>query len=265
MPRRNFSNKTTSLIYTQNSDCGFYYHPCLVTKVDGDIATFYAATSKNHLYIEEMGLYLVVGESTEDAGSNVLRLSLGSDCMPKTTRIKLQQRYVCKLHELDCTTYDVRIDPTELIKLDRRVAQLEVAQNRYKYMPLPRDLSAVQPGTVLMLLNNSDKKKLGDPVLVLENNYLIVRFVHIIDTTEAEHDAGTPRTTYLAMSKLTQTAQDGAPVLLLELDSPEMADSLYIEVSIGEPLLDDLKTWCWPPVQVSVSSMHDLRKYMADM
>jgi hypothetical protein len=123
MPMRNYS--TGSLIFKQARETGFYDHPCLVTKVDGDIAFFYPMTSQHNEFRETTKLTLAIGDSSKDAGPNIMRLLSKSGCMLKETRVKVEQRYHCRLEELDDWNPEVQIDPTDLSKIDRRIAELE--------------------------------------------------------------------------------------------------------------------------------------------
>jgi hypothetical protein len=131
MDKRNYSSD--SLISTREL---FYDHPCLAIGVEDYTISFYPMTSKHHEISEKRNITLSTGTSSEDAGPNVLRLSLDSGRMPKSTLISLQQRYYCKLEELYYWTHEVQIDPTDLDKLDRHITELEAAQNRFIYMPL---------------------------------------------------------------------------------------------------------------------------------
>jgi hypothetical protein len=82
---------------------------------------------------------------------------------------------------------DVRIDTNDLWKLWSRVQELEAEQNRFIYKPLPRDMSLLRPGTVVMLLNNAHSSTLGAPVLMLENQYPRFRYLRVKVLTENPH------------------------------------------------------------------------------
>lgn len=270
MPLRSFF--TASLISTQQFEVGFYRHPCLVTEVTDDYVYFYTTTTKSKENTSNTDPSLLAGTSSGDAGPNMLRLAVGSGRMPETTRMNLEQRYITVARESDYCSHEIQIDLNDLHKLDNRITKLEARQNRQIYVPLGRDLEAVQPGTVLMLPSTSNDKG-GKPVLVIENKSYALRYLPIKPFEKniifnRNGFRGAPRKLCLAMLKEPKRGHDGTPVLSTEPDYPTMDKPSYVEVQVWAPMtckIIDLQTYYWPPVKISTSSMAELHEYMVDL
>jgi hypothetical protein len=262
-----------SIIYNQKRQEGFFKHPMLAMDVEGDIVSFYAITKKPPRAIQELNMALRLGTSTYDAGWGVLKLAPSSACMKQESWINLEQRFYMEWKYLDEWAVDVQVDPVELGKIAGRVAQLEADQNRFIYKPLLRNMSMIQPGMVIMLPNGPVVSTLGAPILVIENKYPRFGFLRIKRFQDNSHfnpASNRPKCAQPAMcleiSRYMKPGHGGTPVLVLNLGSPEMRDRSYVEVQ-NQPQqgkVDDCKTWCWPPIQISMSSMATLCKYVAD-
>ena len=259
-----------SVIHMQKQQEGFFKHPVLVTDVDHDFAYFYALTKSPPAAIGEMAMCLRIGNSTADEGICTLRLANGLLPMQTETWMNLEQRFYIECENLNDWAIDVRIDTDDLWKLWRRVQQLEARQNRFLYKPLPRDMSLLQPGTVVMLLNNPQSSTLGAPVLIVENQYPCLRYLRVKEFSENPHfnptsrrTTGPPRHRCLEICKYPKFGHDGTPVMLVESDSPGMRESSYVEVysAPSTSTFDMCKTWCWPPVVIQSQSMAILRGY----
>ena len=263
-----------SIIYTQKHQDGFFKHPVLVVDVEGDMVYFYAMTKEPPHAIRELNMALRLGTSNEDAGQGVLRLAPGSKSMRKETFVNLEQRFFIEWKNLDHWDIDAQVDMIDLGKIARRVAQLEADQNRFIYKPLLRAMSTMQPGMIIMLPNGPDASTLGAPVLIVETNYTDFRFLRIKRFEDnihfnlnAKRDNGSTRAMCLSIAKQSKIRHDGTPVMLLEPGSPEMREASYVEINTQPKIgkLNRCKTWCWPPVQISMSSMATLCNYIADV
>jgi hypothetical protein len=262
-----------SIIHNQKNQAGFFRHPILVIDVDGPIVNFYAMTKEPPSAIRELDMALRLGTNTDDLGPTVLSLAPDSNIMLQETWINLEQRFYIEWKNLDDWAVNVQVDRQDLDKVHRRVAELEVDQNRYIYKPLLRTMSTMQPGMIIMLTNAPGSATFGAPVVVIENNYPELHFLrvkrfedNINFNLEARRNKGTSRQMSLAITKYPRIGHDGTPVMILEPDSPVMREESYVEVH-GRPQLgrlDRCKTWCWPPVRIDHMSMVILRNYMAD-
>ncbi|KAI4615516.1 uncharacterized protein J4E87_008973 [Alternaria ethzedia] len=259
-----------SVIHMQKQQEGFFKHPVLVTDVDHDFAYFYALTKSPPAAIGEMAMCLRMGNSTADEGIYTLRLANGSLPMQTETWMNLEQRFYIECENLNDWAIDVRINTDDLWKLFRRIQELEARQNRFLYKPLPRDMSLLQPGTVVMLLNNPQSSTLGAPVLIVENQYPYLRYLRIKEFSDNPHfnptsrrTTGPPRHRCLEICKYPKWGHDGTPIMLVESDSPEMRESSYVEVypAPSTSTFHMCKTWCWPPVVIQSQSMAILRGY----
>ncbi|KAF1921777.1 hypothetical protein BDU57DRAFT_61988 [Ampelomyces quisqualis] len=261
-----------SIIHNQKRQDGFFRHPIMVTEVEGDFAHLYAMTKIPPRAIRELNMALLLGSSTEDIGSNVLRLAPGSELMMQESWINLEQRFCIEWKNLDDWAAHVQADQFDLGKLFRRVAQLEADQNRYIYKPLPRDMSIMQPGMILMLPNAPNTATFGAPVIVIKNKYPSFQYLrvkrfedNIHFNPQAKRHRGSIPALSLRISKSPAAGHSGTPVMLLEHHSPAMREESYIEVQ-ARPVsgqLDECRTWCWPPVKVCEQSMRVLCEYMA--
>ncbi|KAH8730158.1 hypothetical protein GQ44DRAFT_579055, partial [Phaeosphaeriaceae sp. PMI808] len=221
-----------SAIHNQKKQSGFFLHPVLVTEVEGHHVFFYAMTKGRPHAIEQLNMALRLGKSDEIAGPHTLRLAPGSHSMKLETWVNLEQRFSIECENLDEWAVDVRVDPTEFCKIGRRVQELEADQNRYIYKPLPRMMSIMQPGMIIMLPNVAGASTLGAPILVLEANYPFCRFLRVkrfesnhhfnLNARRKEHCH--PPYQCLSMSKFPTHRADGTPVLLLEPGYPEMRE-----------------------------------------
>lgn len=265
---RHFLN---SILWTLKRDQGFYNHPAIIVAVEGKFVQFYAMTKVPPHAIRELKMCLRVGSTSLDQGADVLSLANSSSRMQMETWVNLEQLYTIEWHNLDDWALNVRVASRQLSKIKQRVTELEAQQNRYLYKPLLRDLSAIQPGTVLMLPNNNKASTLGAPIIVVENAYPRFRFLRIKlqaenpnFNPEAKKKCGSPRYMCLQLSKHPRIGHDGTPVMLLEPWSPDMRELSYVEVFVQADTgnITDCKTWCWPPVQVRQQSMDILRGYM---
>ncbi|KAI4628610.1 hypothetical protein J4E83_003162 [Alternaria metachromatica] len=230
-----------SVIHMQKQQEGFFKHPVLVTDVDHDFAYFYALTKSPPAAIGEMAMCLRMGNSTADEGVYTLRLANGSLPMQTETWMNLEQRFYIECENLNDWAIDVRIDTVDLWKLWRRVQQLEARQNRFLYKPLPRDMSLLQPGTVVMLLNNPQSSTLGAPVLIVENQYPYLRYLRVKEFSDNPHfnptsrrTTGKPRHLCLEICKYPKWGHDGTPIMLVESDSPEMRPTILFD-GYGHP------------------------------
>ncbi|KAH6875900.1 hypothetical protein BKA58DRAFT_437856 [Alternaria rosae] len=260
-----------SVIHMQKQQEGFFKHPVLVIGVDHNFAYFYALTKSPPAAIGEMGMCLRMGESTADEGIYTLRLAHGSLPMQTETWTNLEQRFYIECGNLNDWAIDVRINTDDLWKLWRRVQELEVQQNRFIYKPLPRDMSLLRPGTVVMLLNDPRSSTLGAPVLIVENQYPRLHYLRIKAFSEnpyfnptARRTTGSPRHLCLEICKYPKMGHDRTPVMLVEFDSPGMRESSYVEVypAPKTSTFHNCKTWCWPPVVMRSQSMAILCNYI---
>ncbi|KAJ4365248.1 hypothetical protein N0V83_008867 [Neocucurbitaria cava] len=260
-----------SLIHKQKRQAGFFEHPALVVGTDRDIAYFYALTKAPPHAIGQLNMCLRIGTTTVDEGLGVLKLAAGSPPMLTETWVNLEQRFTIEWKNLDNWATDVRVDLDDTWKIWKRVQELEADQNRYLYKPLPRDMSVIQPGTVVMLPNNARSATLGAPVLVLENDFPRFYFLRIKTMSEnmhfnpaAKRRNGNPRRLCLEISDRPKIGHDGTPVMLLEAGSPSMREQSYVEVRprAKPDLLERAKSWCWPPVMLRPHSIQLLREFM---
>jgi hypothetical protein len=267
---RHFRN---SVIHNQKQQEGFFQHPVLVVGADGEVVQFYAMTKEPPRAIRDLNMALRIGATHEDEGFNILRLASDLDIMLQQTWVNLEQRFFIEWRNLDEWTVPVRVHRDNFYKITRRVFELEADQNRFIYKPLLRDMSIIQPGTVIMMPNAPNSSTLGAPIVVIENNYpnfcflRVKRFednVHF--NPESRRRSGSSRARSLAISKVPSTGHDGTPVLFLDEDSPEMRGKSYVELEIFKyGRLDQCRTWCWPPVKISSVSMALLHSYTASV
>jgi hypothetical protein len=260
-----------SIIHCQKRQNGFFRHPALIVGVEGDIVDFYALTKEPPRSIRELNMALRLGASPAEVGSNVLQLAPSSDNMIQQTWVNLEQRFHIEWKNLDTWAVRVQVDPKELSKIDARIVELEADQNRYIYKPLLRAMSTMQPGMVIMLPNMPGSSTFGAPVLIIENNYPNFRFLRIkrfVDNRFFNPASTRPlcstRHQSLEISKFPKPGHDGTPVLVLDPTSPEMREASYVEVllPIKTGNIDQCRTWCWPPVQLSMASMGVLDSYI---
>ncbi|KAF2256653.1 hypothetical protein BU26DRAFT_404715, partial [Trematosphaeria pertusa] len=220
----------SSVIHGQKRQDGFFKHPILSMGMShrGKYVHFYAMTRIPPVAIWDLGMCLRLGNTMADEGDLVLKLAKGSRHMQHQTWVNLEQRFYIEWQHLDHWACDVCIDPEEFIKLNKKVAELEAQQNRFIYKPLRRDLSHVELGSVVMLPNPSTSQTLGAPALVLQNHYPHFRFLRIkaiLDNSLQEGSSNRKahnRSHCLEISRYPKAGHHGAPVLLLELDSPDM-------------------------------------------
>ncbi|KAL5120118.1 hypothetical protein ACEQ8H_001943 [Pleosporales sp. CAS-2024a] len=268
-----------SVIHGQKQQVGFFRHPVMVMEVQGDMVSFYAMTKERPQAIRELNMAFRLGTSSSssaaaDQGPSVLRLAPGSHPMMEPTWVNLEQRFFIEWHNLDDWAVHVAMDAGEFDKIDRRVVELEAAQNRYIYKPLFRGMHAMLPGMIIMLPNAMDAATFGAPILVVDSQYPDFSFLrvkrfedNIHFNPEARRPKGASRRCCLAISRDARAGHDGTPVLLLERASPDMREKSYVEVHARAQRgkLDKCKTWCWPPVRIDRPSMLVLRKHMADI
>jgi hypothetical protein len=263
-----------SIIHNQKQQNGFFQHPVLVVDTNGELVYFYAMTREPPKAIRELDMALRLGATHEDGGLNVLRLAPGSDIMLQETWVNLEQRFFIEWRNLDEWAVDVRVHPVSLYKITRRVFQLEAGQNRFIYKPLLRDMSTMLPGMVIMLPNAPNSSTLGAPVLVVENTYPSFRFLRVKRFTDninfnsfATRRKGSSRAMSLGIARYPSIGHDRTPILFLEANSPEMREYSYVEVDLPfkHGKLDQCRTWCWPPVKISMGSMAVLHSYIANI
>lgn len=264
----------TSIIHKQKRQDGFFNHPCLVVGLVQDKwAVFYALSSKPPRAIEELKMFLTMGTTSEEKGPSTLSLARDSPSMSGRTIINLEQLYRIEKGYLCDWSVDVRIAPCELVKINTRVHQLEAEQNRFIYKPIGRDLSSAGPGTVLMLPNYNGASTFGGPVLVVQNDGSRIRYLRIkrVQDNQALQQPLNPTTAYqrskcLLMKKELCYGHDRTPVLLFKQGSPEMREPSYVEVTKKMPsrALDDMKTWCFPHVQLAHHSVKVLFQYISN-
>lgn len=159
-----------SIIRSQKREIGFFKHPIIVTRIDHErqLAYFYATTSHLSSGISDLKMFFKIG-STIHGDADTLKLERGSLRMKWTTYVNLEQRFEIEWRYLQTWAVPVRVDPTEIIKLENRIQGLERKQNRCKcllylyqdihadlpiidlYKPLPMNLRIAEPGTVLWL------------------------------------------------------------------------------------------------------------------
>jgi hypothetical protein len=263
-----------SVIHHQKQHSGFFQHPVLIVDTDGDFVYFYGMTKEPPKAMRDLDMALRIGATREDDGLNVLRLAPDSDIMLQATWVNLEQRFFIEWRNLDEWAVDVRVHPDNLSKITCRISQLEADQNRFIYKPLLRDMSTIQPGTIIMLPNALNASTLGAPVLVIESTYPSFRFLRVKRFTDninfnplARRRKGSSRAMSLGISTYPSIGHDGTPILFTEPDSPEMREESYVEIDLpfkyGE--LDQCRTWCWPPVKISVASMAVLHSYIANV
>ncbi|KAH7085110.1 hypothetical protein BKA63DRAFT_399661 [Paraphoma chrysanthemicola] len=270
-----------SMIFSQKQQSGFFMHPILAIQVQGNIMSFYTMTKKLPRAIEDLQMAMRIGRDSCDAGWNVLKLMPGSGYMAYDSWINLEQCFYIEVNYIDKWSVDVRVDPAELAKIAAHVTQLEADQNRYIYKPLPRSLDLVQPGMVLMLPNGRNSATLGAPIIVMENKPALfegdspqigfLRIKRFQDNTFFNPICGRPPRSSpdmcLELSRFPKAGHNGTPVLILEQGSPEMREWSYVEVQpyLQKEKAQKFKTWCWPPVQISVVSMETLLNYMSEV
>lgn len=261
-----------SIIHGQRCQDGFFKHPALVVEVEGDIAFFYALTKAPPRSIRQLKMCLPLGTTTTNENFDVLKLADGSAVMLTETWVNLEQRFFIEWKNLDEWAIDVRVDPKELCKVWKRVQELEADQNRYIYKPLLRDMSLLQPGTVVMMPNDSRSSTVGSPVVILVNEYPRFQFLRIKQFDDNIHfnsaatkANGSSPARCLEISKQPKMGHEGTPIMLLEPDSPSMRELSYVDVSVRAKTgrLEHCKTWCWPPVKIRQQSMRLLFEYMS--
>ena len=124
------------MIYSQKRDDGFFCHPILIVAKDDSNQTveFYAITSAPPKAIQDLKMFLRLGDGTFEEGADTLKLAASSDAMPRTSFVNLEQRFTIEweyLHEMRWDL-DVNVDPEERTKLDFKISELEAQQNRCK-------------------------------------------------------------------------------------------------------------------------------------
>jgi hypothetical protein len=233
---RHFRN---SVIHNQKKQDGFFQHPVLVVGADGEIVQFYAMTKEPPRAIRDLDIALRIGAIHEDEGLNILRLASDSDIMLQQTWVNLEQRFFIEWENLDKWAVHVRVHQDDFYKITRRVFELEADQNRFIYKPLLRDMSIIQPGTVIMMPNTPNSSTLGAPIVVIENNYpnfCFLRVKRFEDNVhfkpESRKRSGSSRARSLAISKFSSIGHDGTPVLFLDENSPEVREKSYVELDI---------------------------------
>jgi hypothetical protein len=263
-----------SMIHNQKRQDSFFLHPVLIFEVGGNFVGFYALTTEPPRAIRELNMSLRLGENDKDIGSTVLTPAAGSDMMLQPTWVNLEQRFYIEWENLDTWARRVHVDPIELNKITKRIVELEAAQNRFIYKPLPREMSTMQPGMIIMLPNAVGGSTFGAPVLIVQNNYPNLHFLRVkrfIDNKyfnpESKRPVCSPRLQSLEISKTPKVGHDGTPVLVLTPESPEMRETSYVEVVLPVKFcnINRCKTWCWPPVQLDMSSMGVLYNYIANV
>ena len=261
-----------SVVHTQKQQEGFFRHPVLVVLVDYTYAHFYALTRVPPTAIRDLKMCLRIGATSEDEGSDVLRLEKGSGPMTHETWVNLEQRFKIEKAYLTHWSVEVKIDPIERHKLETRVEWLESEQNRFIYKPLSRDLSGIQPGMVLMLKNPPGSSTLGAPVLIIANSFPRFRFLRVKQMSNSAiwdeplvEDFSHARRNCLAIVRNPRPGHDGTPVMLLTPNSPELREPSYIEMSRKPKWGSAMQflTWCWPPIQLQPWSMKLLFDYMS--
>jgi hypothetical protein len=262
----------TSIIHEQSRQNGFFSHPCLVTNIVQDKwAVFYAMSSRPPKAIGELKMFLTIGSTSEEKGPAVLSLAKNSPRMNCTTIINLEQLYRIEKEYLGDWKVNVHIDLAEFAKINARVNELEAEQNRFIYKPIGRDLTSAGPGTVLMLPNPKGAPTFGGPVLVVGNDGSRVHYLRIksVQDNQALHlplnpDLVSQRSKYLLMKKELCYGHDQTPVLLYSQGSPEMREPSYVEITkkIASRALNEMKTWCFPHVQLAPHSMRVLFQYI---
>ncbi|KAF2441792.1 hypothetical protein P171DRAFT_365299, partial [Karstenula rhodostoma CBS 690.94] len=226
----------SSIIHSQKQDGGFFQHPALVVARDRKrrTADFYAMTSYPPKTIQDLNMYLRLGDTTVDEGPNTLKLAANSDKMPRTSYLNLDQRFTIEWDYLNEMPWgvDVNVGPEERKKLDFKIGQLEAQQNRYIYKPLPASFHDVAAGTVVMLSNPPNSNTLGAPIMILVNNFPYFRFLRV--KLQADNASfclgGVPKYNIgqeycLRLSRNAEHDVHGKPVLLFEHGSPELREA----------------------------------------
>ncbi|KAF2801123.1 hypothetical protein K505DRAFT_194055, partial [Melanomma pulvis-pyrius CBS 109.77] len=221
----------TSIVHAQKRQEGFFRHPVLVVLADEIYAHFYALTRIPPVAVRDLKMCLRMGRTSVDEGPDVLKLAKDSGPMAHETWVNLEQRFKMEQHYLMDWSVDVRVDPVERFKLLDRVDWLEAEQNRYIYKPLPRDLRALIPGTVLMLKNPRGSATLGAPVVILENQFPRFRFLRIKEVGNnpmwdepLSERFSRSRRNCLVIERNPRPGHDGTPVMLLTAESPDLRE-----------------------------------------
>lgn len=126
----------SSIIHSQKQEGGFFCHPVLLVSKDNRSRTaeFYAITSCPPKAIQDLGMFLPLGNKAFGEGPDILKLAFGSDTMPLSSYVNLDQCFAIEwdyLHEMR-NNINVRVDPNEREKLNLKITQLEAQQNRCK-------------------------------------------------------------------------------------------------------------------------------------
>lgn len=128
----------SSIIHSQKKDGGFFQHPALVVARTRSrrTADFYAITSYPPKAIQDLKMYLRLGDTAVDEGPDTLKLAASSDKMPRVSYLNLDQRFTIEWEYLNEMPWgvDVNIDPEDRKKLDFKISQLEAQQNRCKLL-----------------------------------------------------------------------------------------------------------------------------------
>ncbi|KAF2004970.1 hypothetical protein P154DRAFT_571714 [Amniculicola lignicola CBS 123094] len=268
---------STSIVRLQRRPDGFFKHPVLLLSVDNGIANFYALTRIPPRAIADLFMCLRLGPSTildshaVASDPETLLLGPGSHAMQQETWVNLEERFQIEPEYLNYWSIDVFIDPSEFYKLENRITWLEAQQNRFIYKPLPRDLSQVPPGTIVMKPNpKGAKSTLGAPVVVVENKYPYFRYQRI------KAVGGSPmfkkpfdpkfrhgRRECLFITRDLVVGHDGTPVMPLEPSSPDLREPSLVEIRLQPQWarLDHCKTWCYPHVTIQPQSVYLLCRY----
>ncbi|KAF2872491.1 hypothetical protein BDV95DRAFT_606100 [Massariosphaeria phaeospora] len=259
-----------SVVQDQKRQTGFFSHPALVVGWDDDYTYFYALTKKPPEAIGQLDMCLKIGNTHEEGGERVLKLAQGSAAMEHETWVNLEQQFYIENKILREWRNNVIIAPDSQVKLWKMVELLESLQNRYLYKPLPRDLTGVDPGTILMLPNEPTASTLGAPVMVIAKEFTRgktrVRFLRVkqIGIQPLAERALRARLSSLMIAQEPCKGHDRTPVMVLEPGCPNLREPSYVEVCEAAKWADasKFKTWCWPAIRIQASSIETLLRYM---
>ncbi|KAF2704848.1 hypothetical protein K504DRAFT_472150 [Pleomassaria siparia CBS 279.74] len=222
----------TSIVHRQKKQEGFFMHPVLVLLVNGTHVHFYALTRVPPPAIRDLNMCMRIGSTTVDEGPDVLKLAETSGPMSHETWVNLDQRYKMEKQYLKQWSVDVELDAREVAKLQTRIDWLEAQQNRFIYKPLERDLSTVEPGTVLLLLNPRGAPTLGAPVVIFKTCYPWFLYLRVKQMRRNDRAWRDPdgcvhaRRMRLAITREPGPGHDDddTPAMLLTDDSPDFRE-----------------------------------------